>query len=304
MWFAASTDDSERLACRLVDLVRSTARYAGSVDDDQRRLIERMHQLSRAHPRYGYRRIWAMLRREGWRINRKRVQRLWRLEGLKIPPKAHKQRAPGNSENSCMKRKAEFPNHVWTYDFVADQTEDGRMLRFLAVVDEYTRESLALDVERSMGADEVIAVLGRLIAERSAPQLLRSDNGGEFIAHSVQRWLAEAHIETAYIAPGSPWENAYVESFNGKLRDEMLNRELFTSLAEAKLLASEYRDEYNHRRPHSALGYQTPPSSPPHSLPRAPLRSARDKLCGNHNQSLSYLLVHNSGAGHRQPFSI
>jgi transposase InsO family protein len=258
MWFAASTDDSERLACRLVDLVRSTARYAGSVDDDQRRLIERMHQLSRAHPRYGYRRIWAMLRREGWRINRKRVQRLWRLEGLKIPPKAHKQRAPGNSENSCMKRKAEFPNHVWTYDFVADQTEDGRMLRFLAVVDEYTRESLALDVERSMGADEVIAVLGRLIAERSAPQLLRSDNGGEFIAHSVQRWLAEAHIETAYIAPGSPWENAYVESFNGKLRDEMLNRELFTSLAEAKLLASEYRDEYNHRRPHSALGYQTP----------------------------------------------
>ena len=176
MWFAASTDDSERRACRLVDLVRSTARYAGSVDDDQRRLIERMPQLSRAHPRYGYRRIWAMLRREGWRINRKRVQRLWRLEGLKIPPKAHKQRAPGNSENSCMKRKAEFPNHVWTYDFVADQTEDGRMLRFLAVVDEYTREFLALDVERSMGADEVIAVLGRLIAERGAPQLLRSDN--------------------------------------------------------------------------------------------------------------------------------
>ena len=157
-----------------------------------------------------------------------------------------------------MKRKAEFSNHVWTYDFVADQTEDGRMLRFLTVVDEFTRESLALDVERSMGADEVIAALVRLIAERGAPRLLRSDNGGEFIAHSVQRWLAVAGVETAYIAPGSPWENAYIESFNGKLRDEMLNRELFTSLAEAKLLTSEYRDEYNHRRPHSALGYQTP----------------------------------------------
>lgn len=249
---------SERRACKVVGLARSTARYAGHIDGDRRRLIERMHELSRVHPRYGYRRIWAMLRREGWRVNRKRVQRLWRLEGLKVPPKAHKQRAPGHSGNSCMKRSAERSNHVWTYDFVADQTEDGRMLRFLSVVDEFTRESLALDVERSMGAVEVIAVLGRLIAERGAPLLLRSDNGGEFIAHSVQRWLAEAHVETAYIAPGSPWENAYVESFNGKLRDELLNRELFASLAEAKLLASQYRDEYNRRRPHSALGYMTP----------------------------------------------
>jgi putative transposase len=249
---------SERRACKVAGLARSTARYAGQSDGEQRRLIERMHELSRSHPRYGYRRIWAMLRREGWRVNRKRVQRLWRLEGLKVPAKARKQRAPGHSSNSCVKRAAEHPNHVWTYDFVADQTEDGRMLRFLSVVNEFTRESLALEVERSMGALEVIAILGRLIAERGAPSLLRSDNGGEFIAHSVQRWLTEAGIETAYIAPGSPWENAYVESFNGKLRDELLNRELFTSLAEAKLLASEYRAQYNHRRPHSALGYQTP----------------------------------------------
>ena len=249
-----------------------------------------MHELSRSHPRYGYRRIWAMLRREGWRVNRKRVQRLWRLEGLKVPAKARKQRAPGHSGNSCVKRAAEHANHVWTYDFAADQTEDGRMLRFLSVVDEFTRESLALEVERSMGALEVIAVLGRLIAERGAPSLLRSDNGGEFLAHSVQRWLADAGIETAYIAPGSPWENAYVESFNGKLRDELLNRELFTSLAVAKLLATEYRAQYNHRRPHSALGYQTPAEF-------AAVQLASGKLYGNLNQTLSYPLVHNSGAG-------
>jgi len=200
----------------------------------------------------------ASLRREGWRVNRKRVQRLWRLEGLKVVQKVHKKRSLGHSGNSCVKRKAEHPDHVWTYDFVADQTEDGRMLRFLSVVDEFTRESLALDVERSMGAAEVIVVLDRLIADRGAPVLLRSDNGGEFIAHSVQRWLAEERIETAYVAPGSPWENGYIESFNGKLRDELLHRELFTSLAEAKMLASAYRDEYNHHRPHSALGYKTP----------------------------------------------
>jgi len=283
---------SERRACAVAGLARSTARYVGQIDGEQRRLIERMHELSRNHPRYGYRRIWAMLRREGWRVNRKRVQRLWRLEGLKVPAKARKQRAPGHSGNSCMKRAAEHPNHVWTYDFVADQTEDGRMLRFLSVVDEFTRESLALEVERSMGALEVIAVLGRLITERGAPLLLRSDNGGEFLAHSVQRWLAEAGVETAYIAPGSPWENAYVESFNGKLRDELLNRELFTSLAEAKLLATEYRTQYNHRRPHSALGYQTPAEF-------AAVQLASGKLYGNLNLTLSYPLVHNSGAGQR-----
>jgi transposase InsO family protein len=249
---------SERRACKVTGLARSTSRYAAGIDGEERRLIERMHELSRLHPRYGYRRIWAMLRREGLRANRKRVQRLWRLEGLKVPAKAHQQRAVGHSGNSCVRRRAEHPNHVWTYDFVAGQTEDGRMLRFLSVVDEFTRESLALEVERSMGAAEVVAVLAMLIAERGAPELLRSDNGGEFIARSVQRWLAEKRIETGYVAPGSPWENGYIESFNGKLRDELLNRELFTGLAEAKMLASEYRDEYNHRRPHSSLGYQTP----------------------------------------------
>jgi transposase InsO family protein len=258
----------------VLGLARSSARYHGKVDGYERRLVARLRQLAGEHPRYGYCRIWALLRREGWKVNRKRVQRLWRLEGLKVPPKARKQRAPGHSENSCTSRRAEQINHVWSYDFVADQTDDGRALRFLAIVDEFTHECLSLEVERSMGAQEVIAALRKLVAGRAAPRLLRSDNGGEFIAHAVQRWLSESAIETAYIAPGSPWENAYVESFNSRLRDEFLNRELFTSLAEANLLAARYRDEYNHHRPHSALGYQTPAEFAAVQLPSgsAPLR--------------------------------
>lgn len=249
---------SQRRACSIVGLARSTARYVGEEDGDERRLVSRLHELAHAHPRYGYRRIWALLRREGWRVNRKRVQRLWRLEGLKVPAKARKQRAPGQSANSCTRRRAEGANHVWSYDFVADQTEDGRMLRFLSMVDEYTRECLALEVERSMGTAEVIAILGQCIADRGAPQLLRSDNGPEFIARAIQAWLGQAGVDTAYIAPGSPWENAYVESFNSRLRDEFLNRELFAGLAEAKMLSAQYKLEYNQRRPHSALGYLAP----------------------------------------------
>lgn len=249
---------SQRHACRVLGLSRSSARYQVRVDGYERRLVARLHELARENPRYGYRRIWALLRREEWRVNRKRVQRLWRMEGLKVPPKVRKQRAPGHSNNSCTKRRAEQINHVWSYDFVADQTEDGRPLRVLVIVDEFTHECLSLEVERYMGAQEVITTLEKLVAQRAAPRLLRSDNGGEFVAQAVQGWLRKSGIETAYIAPGSPWENAYVESFNSRLRDEFLNRELFTSLAEAKLLAARYREEYNHRRPHSALSYQTP----------------------------------------------
>ena len=253
---------SQRRACSIVGLARSSARYEGEVDGDERRLVSRLHELAQAHPRYGYRRIWALLRREGWRVNRKRVQRLWRLEGLKVPAKARKQRAPGQSANSCTRRRAEGANHVWTYDFVADQTEDGRMLRFLSMVDEYTRECVALEVERSMGAAEVIAILRQCITDRGAPQLLRSDNGPEFIAHAIQDWLGNAGVDTCYIAPGSPWENAYVESFNSRLRDELLDelldRELFAGLAEAKMLSVQYKLEYNHHRPHSVLGYLAP----------------------------------------------
>lgn len=250
---------SQRRACEVMGVARSTLRYAVRAGAEERRLVARMKELSVLHPRFGYRRIHVLLCREGWRVNRKRVQRLWRAEELKIRPNPRQQRAPGDSRNSCVLRRAEHPNHVWTDDFVADQTEDGRMLRVLAIFDEFTRESVALEVERSMGAKEVIGVLKTATQQRGAPLLLlRSDNGGEFIAHAVQNWLKKEKIETAYIAPESPWENAYVESFNGKLHDEFLNRELFINLAEAKLLTSQYRTEYNLHRSHSSLGYKTP----------------------------------------------
>ena len=249
---------SERHACRLLRQPRSTQRYHGRVPDEERKLVARILVLSSQHPRYGYRRIWAMLRAEGWHVNRKRVHRLWRQEGLRVPLKVRKQRALGHSGNSSQRYRAQHKNHVWSYDFVHDKTEDHRGLKFLAVVDEYTRECLALEVARYMSGEEVAIVLQRIVAERGAPQHLRSDNGSEFIATKVKDWLGKNNIATLYIEPGSPWENAYSETFNSRMRDEFLNRELFTSLAEAQLLAEEYRQEYNHRRPHSALNYRTP----------------------------------------------
>lgn len=217
-----------------------------------------MLDFSRRHPRYGYRRITALLRRAGWVVNKKRVQRLWREQGLRVPKKQHKKRRLGSSANSCTRRQAEFRNHVWTYDFVFDRTEDGRRLKFLTVVDEFTRECLALPVERHFTARDVVAVLAELVTERGAPAFIRSDNGPEFIAMAVRDWLGRAGIDTAFIEPGAPWENAYSETFNGKLRDELLQREIFLTVAEARHLADGFRFEYNHDRPHSSLGYKTP----------------------------------------------
>lgn len=249
---------SERRACAVVEQHRSTQRYSAAERDDEKALVAEIVALSRAHPRYGYRRITALLRRKGWTVNRKRVQRIWREQGLRVLKKQHKRRRLGASANSCVRRRAERKNHCWTYDFVFDVTEDGRMLKWLSMVDEFTRESVALEVQRSFTAAAVIAVLERCIRERGAPEFIRSDNGPEFIAQAIRDWLASSGIDTAFVAPGSPWENAYCESFNGKLRDEFLDRELFTTAAEARYLAAEYRDEYNHRRPHSSLGYRTP----------------------------------------------
>ena len=200
----------------------------------------------------------ALLCREGWRVNRKRVQRLWRESGLKVVRKQKKRSRLGSSENGCTRQAAEGKNQVWSYDFTLDQTADGRRLKLLPVVDEYTRECLAIEVERSITAKEVIQTLTYLFRVHGEPVYIRSDNGPEFIARAVKEWLAAAGVQTLYIEPGSPWENAYVESFNGKLEDELLGRELFTSLREAKVLIEQYRVEYNHHRPHSALGYQTP----------------------------------------------
>jgi len=216
--------------------------------------------LSRENPRYGHRRVWAMLKREGWSVNKKRVHRLWKEEGLKVPERQRKRRRvlEGASENGCKRRRAEHKDHVWSYDFVMDRTEDGRRLKMMPVVDEHTRECLAIEVERSITAEDVIGTLARLFGQRGAPALIRSDNGPEFVARALKRWLALSEVETLYIEPGSPWENAYAESFIGRLGDELLKREAFAGLVEAKMLVEEYREHHNERRPHSALGYRTP----------------------------------------------
>jgi transposase InsO family protein len=219
-----------------------------------------MSAISSENPRYGYRRVWALLRREGWEVNKKRVQRLWREADLKVPRKQRKKRrlATGASENGCTRRRAERIDHVWSYDFAMDQTDDGRRLKVMPVVDEYSRECLALGMERSITASDVMETLDRLFTERGAPKYIRSDNGPEFIAQALKSWLAASGVGTLYIEPGSPWENAYSETFVGRLRDELLDRELFANLKEAQILAEDYRGHYNHHRPHGALGYLTP----------------------------------------------
>lgn len=280
---------SERRACEVVGQPRGTQRYTPREPDDERALVKRMRELSAAHPRYGYRRVWALLRAERFAVNRKRVQRLWRREGLKVPQTQRKRRRLGHSGNSCSRRKAEYANHVWSYDFVLDQTSDGRRLKLLPVVDEFTRECLAIEVERRLTARDVVATLAYLFELRGAPAFVRSDNGPEFIAGAVKAWLEESGSATLYIEPGSPWENAYVESFNGKLEDELLNREEFATLKEAKVLVEDHRLAYNHQRPHSALNYMTPAafasSSSRAAAPLAPLGRRRHAKAQVHQLS-------------------
>ncbi len=249
---------SERRACRALGQPRSSQRYVPRAAPGKEALVERMHTLAQKHPRYGYRRVHALLVREGWRINRKRVQRHWRAEGLKVVRHPRKRRRLGSSENGCVRHRAEHKNHVWSYDFTMDQTAEGKRLKLMPVVDEFTRECHAIEVERSITAQDVISTLSYLFQVHGEPKYIRSDNGPEFMATAVKQWLASAGVQTLYIEPGSPWENAYVESFNGKLEDELLGREIFTSLLEAKVLIEQYRVEYNHERPHSSLDYQTP----------------------------------------------
>ena len=249
---------SERRACQALRQQRSTQRYRPRMPDRDRAMVARMREFVRRHPRYGYRRMWALLRADGWIVNRKRVHRLWRREGFKVPQKQRKKRRLGTSANGVVRHRAEHANQVWCYDFVKDQTTEGRPLKFLPIEDEYTRECLALEVDRSITAEDVIEVLKYLFAVRGAPRYIRSDNGPEFIARAIRKYLAESGVGALYIEPGSPWENAYSESFNSRFRDEVLNRELFTSLLEAKVVCEDHRLEYNHQRPHSALAYQTP----------------------------------------------
>ena len=235
--------------------------YGANRVERDRRLAERIVRLSRENPRYGYRQVWALLRREGWPLNKKRVHRMWREEGLKVPESKQRKRRRlilGGSENGCTRRRAEHKEHVWSYDFVMDLTEDGRRLEMMPVVDEYTRECLSIDVERSITAEDVIETLETLFRRRGEPTFIRSDNGPEFVARTIKRWLETSGVKTLYIEPGSPWENAYSETFISRFSDELLKRELFADLLEAKVLVEDYREHYNHNRPHSALGYHTP----------------------------------------------
>lgn len=216
---------SERRACQVLGQARSTQCHRPKVRADESRLVTRVVELARQYGRYGYRRITALLHREGWRVNTKRVERIWRQEGLKVPRRQPKRSRLWLADGSCIRRRAEHRNHVWSYDFVFDRTHDGRPLRMLTLVDEHTRECLAIDVERRLDSEDVLIRLEELFVRRGTPKFIRSDNGGEFTATAVREWLDRLGVKTLFIAPGSPWENGYVESFNGKLRDELLDRE-------------------------------------------------------------------------------
>jgi transposase InsO family protein len=249
---------SERRACRVLGQPRSTQRHVRTIPDDEPRLVERIIELACAFGRYGYRRITALLRRAGWRVNHKRVQRIWRAEGLKVPKKQPKRGRLWLNDGSCVRLRPTHRDHVWAYDFVQCRTHDGRAIRMLTVVDEFTRECLAIDVARRLNSDDVLERLTWLFVTRGVPEHIRSDNGAEFTARAVRTWLRRVGVKTLFIEPGSPWENGYCESFNGKLRDELLEREIFYSLKEAKVLIERWRHEYNWIRPHMSLGYVPP----------------------------------------------
>jgi transposase InsO family protein len=259
---------SERLACRVLGQHRSVQRSPPTAADDEAALTESIIDLARQYGRYGYRRITALLKAEGWRCNHKRVERIWRAEGLKVPARQPKRGRLWLHDGSCVRLRPEHANHVWAYDFVEDRTQDGRKFRMLNVVDEFTRECLTIRVGRRLKAADVIDVLADLFILRGVPGHIRSDNGPEFVATTVRAWISGVGAKTAFIEPGSPWENGYVESFNGKLRDELLNAEVFHTLAEAKILIEQWWRHYNTQRPHSALGYRPP--APEVLLPMPP----------------------------------
>jgi putative transposase len=268
---------SGRAACRFLKLSRSTYWYRSKEPTSQeQRLLKRLMELSEKHARYGYRRIAALLRQEGWPVGKRHVQRSRRSLGLRVPPTKRKVVRRGLSTG--LPTKAEHRGHVWSWDFISDATTRGGALRMLTILDEYTRECHVLRADRALKSADVLEWMERAIAEHGAPAYLRSDNGPEFIAKEVQRWLAANAIRTIYIEPGSPWQNGFVESFHGRFRDECLNREQLWTLTEARVVIEDYRRQYNHHRPHSKLGYQSPkrfaatqtaPSSAPVAL-RAP----------------------------------
>ena len=251
-------DISERRACRALGQHRSTQRKVPRGRDDEAALTADLVALAEEYGRYGYRKVAALLKTAGWVVNDKRVERIWRREGLKVPTRQPKRGRIWDNDGSCIRLRPEHRDHVWSYDFVEARTHDGRKYRMLNVVDEFTRECLAIRVARKLKAIDVIDVLSDLFSLRGVPKHIRSDNGSEFVAKSVQAWITGVGSNTAYIAPGSPWENGYVESFNARLRDELLDGEIFYTLKEAQIVIESWRRHYNGVRPHGALGYRPP----------------------------------------------
>jgi transposase InsO family protein len=249
---------SERHACRLLGQWRGTQRYEPMIRTDEDALTRAIIALASEYGRFGYRRITALLREAGWRVGKDRVQCIWRREGLKVPQKQRPRGRLWLNDGSCVRMRPERANHVWAYDFVSAMTHDGRTLRLLVLIDEYTRECLAIRVARRLGSYEVIETLADVMLGRGVPENIRSDNGPEFVAKELRKWLGNVGTGTLYIEPGSPWENGYCESFNGKLHYECLNGEIFYSLKEAQIVIGRWRVEYNTRRPHSSLGYRPP----------------------------------------------
>ena len=250
---------TERRACKVLDQSRSTQRRITIISSDEKQLTGDIIALATRYGRYGYRRITALLNNEhGWRVNHKRVERIWRKEGLTVPKKQPKRKRLWLNDGSCIRLRPEYKDHVWSYDFVIARTSDGRAFRMLNIINEYTRECLGILVKRKITSQDVIDRLFDLFIMKGIPEHIRSDNGPEFTARAIRNWLNRIGVKTLFIEPGSPWENGYIESFNGKLRDELLNREIFTTLTEANVLIEQWRIKYNHIRPHSSLGYRPP----------------------------------------------
>lgn len=258
---------SQRQACRVIGQHRSTQRKPRTPRPDEDALTLAIISLAERFGRYGYRRVTALLRQAGWSVSEGRVYRIWRREGLKVPQKQPKRGRLWLNDGSCIRLRPQHKGHVWSYDFVQDRTHDGKVFRMLCVIDEYTRECLAIRVERRLNSRDVLDVLGELFVRHGPPEHIRSDNGPEFIAIALREWLSQLGVKTLYIEPGSPWENGYCESFNSKLRDELLAREIFYDLREAKALIEGWRRYYNTARPHSSLGYKPP--APETILPAA-----------------------------------
>jgi len=243
----------------VLNQARTTQRRELSPPSDEKELTKDIIALATKYGRYGYRRITALLQNEkGWRVNHKRVERIWRKEGLKVPQKQPRRGRLWLNDGSCIRLRPERKDHVWSYDFMVEHTTNGRAFKILTILDEFTRESLHIKVDRRITSQDVIDELFNLFIFHGIPEHIRSDNGSEFTAKAVRKWLNRLGVKTLFIERGSPWENGYIESFNGKLRDELLNREIFTTLTEAKVLIEQWRREYNKIRPHSALGYQPP----------------------------------------------